>query len=282
MKKIISVLAVLGIMSSAAFTEDMIQIKGSDTMVNLGQAWAERFMELHPDVSIAVTGGGSGTGIASLINGTCDMAESSRSMTSEELEMAKKNGHDAKEFAVGIDALSVVVNPANPVNQLTIEQLSDIFVGKINNWKEVGGADAPIVALSRERNSGTHVYFLEHVVRKGNAKGPEEFDPSILMLPSSQAIAAEVSQNPDAIGYFGLGYLSDSHKSLAIGNTSAGPFVLPTVESAANGDYPVARSLLIYTAGEPQGTVKDFIGFILSEEGQNIVRDMDFVPLKRN
>lgn len=260
--------------------EDVIQMKGSDTMVNLGQAWAEAFMTAHPQASIAVTGGGSGTGIAALISGTCDVAESSRSMKSEEIEQAKSKGRDVKEFTVGIDALTVVIHPSNPVSQLTIDQLSGIFTGKITNWKEVGGLDLPIVALSRERNSGTHIYFLENVVRRGHEKGPEEFDPRILMLPSSQAIAEEVAQNPDAIGYFGLGYLTPKQKALAVAKTEKGPFILPSVEAASKGDYPISRSLLIYTPGEPQGLVKQFIDFILSPEGQNIVKEMDFVPLK--
>jgi phosphate transport system substrate-binding protein len=260
--------------------QDMIQIKGSDTMVNLAQAWAERFMEINPEIVIAVTGGGSGTGIAALINGTCDFATSSRSMKLEEIEQAKAKGRDVKESVVGLDALTVVVHPSNPIQQLTIDQLSNIFSGKVANWKDVGGQDRLIAALSRERNSGTHVFFLEHVVRRGNDKGPEEFDPKILMLPSSQVIAEEVAQNPDAIGYFGLGYLTDQHKTIAIAKTSEGPFVKPSVETASDGSYPIARSLLVYTPSEPQAGIKDFVDFILSEEGQTIVREMDFVPLK--
>lgn len=237
-------------------------------------------MAAHPDVALAVTGGGSGTGIASLINGTCDLAESSRSMKAEEIEQAKKKGRDPKEFVVALDALTVVVHPSNPVRQLTIEQLSDIFTGKITNWKSMGGPDHPIVALSRERNSGTHVYFLENVVRKGNEKGPEEYDPGILMMPSSQAIAEEVSKNPDAIGYFGLGYLTSQEKAIAVAKTPAGPFIEPTLETASKGIYPIARSLFFYTPGEPKGNVKAFIDFALSPQGQKIVQEMDFVPLK--
>lgn len=281
-KRIVAtLLLLLGIGSFLRADEKMVQIKGSDTMVNLGQAWAEVFMEKNLEASIAVTGGGSGTGIAALISGTCDIAESSRSMKTEEIEQVKAKGKEVKEFVVGIDALTVVVHPSNPVRQLTIEQLSDIFTSKIKNWKELGGLDRPIVALSRERNSGTHVYFLEHVVRKGNEKGPEEFDARILMLPSSQAIAEEVTQNPDAIGYFGLGYLTSREKPVAIAKTSEGPYISPSLETASKGEYPISRSLLMYTAGEPQGTVKQFVDFALSTEGQEIVKQMDFVPLSQ-
>lgn len=280
MKRLFLFILFWGCTFSSFSDERMIQVKGSDTMVNLGQAWAEAFMGQHSETSIAVTGGGSGTGIAALINGTCDIAQSSRGMKPEEFEQAKAKGRDVKEFAVGIDALSVAVHPDNKVSQLSIDQLSDIFTSKTKNWKEVGGEDRPIVVLSRERNSGTHVYFLEHVVRRGNEKGPEEFHPSVLMLPSSQAIAEEIAQNPDAIGYFGLGYLSSRQKPLGVSKTVEGPFVLPSVETASSGEYPIARSLLLYTPKESEGTVKALIDFILSPEGQKIVQEMDFVPLK--
>ena len=251
-------------------------------MVNLGQAWAEEFMNQHPEVSIAVTGGGSGTGIAALINGTATIAQSSREMKAEEKEAVQKAaGKPVKEFVVGMDALAVIIHPTHPVSELTIEQLSDIYKGKITNWKEVGGLDEPMLVLSRERNSGTHVCFLEHVVRKGNAKGPEEFASSVLMMPSSQAIAQEVARSRAAIGYLGLGYVTKDHKPLAVKKTPSDPGVLPSVETAQTGTYPISRLLYIYTAGEPAGVVKDFIDFILSPEGQEIVAAMDFVPLNK-
>ncbi|MFA7001112.1 MAG: phosphate ABC transporter substrate-binding protein [Candidatus Omnitrophota bacterium] len=251
-----------------------IQVKGSDTMVNLGQAWAEEFMARHPEASIAITGGGSGTGIAALVNGTCDIAQSSREMKQQEIVLAKVNGKDVREFK-----LAVIVHPSNPVKELSIDQLSDIFTGKTVNWKEVGGEDRPILALSRERNSGTHVYFLEHVVRKGNEKGPEQFAPSTLMLPSSQAIIEEVSQSQGAIGYDGMGYVTAQVKTLGVAKAAGGPFVRPTMATAMDKTYPLARPLLVYTAGDPQGLIKDLIDFILSDEGQKIVEVMDFVPL---
>ncbi len=261
---------------------EVIQIKGSDTMVNLGQAWAEEFMTEHPEVSIAVTGGGSGTGIAALVSGTTTLAQSSREMKPEEKAAVKKSaGKEVKEFKVAMDALAVIVNPAHPISELSIDQLSDIFTGKIKNWKEAGGPDEPILVLSRDRNSGTHVYFLEHVLRKGNAKGPEEFSASALMMPSSQVIIQEVSRSKAAIGYVGLGYVNKEVKTLGIKKTAVDSAVPPSIETAQNGTYPISRALYIYSAGESEGAVKDFIDFVFSPKGQEIVRAMDFVPLNK-
>lgn len=283
LRNILSVSLLLSLpLSSILFAaSNVIQIKGSDTMVNLGQAWAEEFMKKNPSVSIAVTGGGSGTGIAALINGTTNIAQSSRDMKPEEkAEVLKSTGKEVKEFLVGIDALAVIMNPSSPVSELSIDQLSGIFTGKIKRWKEVGGADEPILVLSRERNSGTHVYFLEHIVRKGNAKGPEEFATTALMMPSSQAIVQEVARSRTAIGYVGLGYVTKDLKPIAVRKTAADPAVLPSIETAQNKTYPISRPLYIYTAGEPDGAVKQFIDFVRSPEGQEIVRAMDFVPLE--
>src|SRR5687767_7884524 len=168
--------------------ERSIQNKGSDTLVNLALAWAEEYREVNPDVSIAVTGGGTGTGIASLINGTVDIANASRQMSEEEISEAQANGIDPVEFPVAIDALAVIVNLDNPVSELTIDQLADIYTGRITNWRDVGGRDAPIVLLSRESNSGTHVYFLEEVVRKGDDEITDIFAPQTLLMPSSVGI----------------------------------------------------------------------------------------------
>lgn len=266
--------------SSPAADGKTLQIKGSDTMVNLGQAWAEEYMNQHPETSISVTGGGSGTGIAALINRTTNIAQSSRDMKPEEKEeVLKATGKEVKEFKVGLDALAVIVNPANAVSELSLEQLSDIFTGKISNWKEAGGADEPFLILSRERNSGTHLYFLEHVLRKGNAKGPEEFATAALMMPSSQAIVQEVARSRSAIGYVGLGYVTKGLKSVAVKKDSGSPAVLPGVKAAQDKSYPISRYLYIYTAGEPEGDLKSFVDFAMSPDGQKIVGDMDFVPL---
>ena len=204
-----------------------LQIKGSDTMVNLGQAWAEAFGK-KTGIQVSVTGGGSGTGFAALISGTCDIAESSRKIEDKEVNDCKAKSIEPHETLVAMDGLAVVVNPANPVSKLTIDQLADIFTGKIRNWKEVGGKDAEIVLLSREVNSGTHVYFKEHVLRKGDKKGTQEFAASALLQPSSQAIADEVAQNPKAIGYYGMGYISDKQKVIAVAKDAKSPYVAPS------------------------------------------------------
>lgn len=257
-----------------------IQIKGSDTMVNLGQAWAEAYMKQNPGSSVAVTGGGSGTGITALVNNTCDIAEVSREMKESEIKLVESKGHTPVKFVVALDGLAVVVNPANKISELTLDQLADIFTGKIRNWKEVGGHDAKIVLLSREVNSGTHVYFKEHVLRHGKSDGKEEFAPEALLLSSSQAIADEVSQNLDAIGYYGMGYITAKEKALRIAREKNSPGVEPTMKNVIDNAYPISRPLLMYTKGEPQGLVKNFIDFILSPTGQEIVKKLDFVPVK--
>ena len=265
---------------SYAESNKSIQIKGSDTMVNLGQAWAEEFNKLHPDINVAVTGGGSGTGISSMLNGTCDIAETSRAMEDKEVKQAKEKGIDPVQEIVALDGIAVVVNPKNPVKNLTMDQLRDIFIGNTANWKAVGGPDKEIVLLSREVNSGTHIFFKEHVLRKGKSKGPEEFSPASLLMPSSQAIADEVSNNENAIGYYGMGYISPKQKIIAVAKDASSPFVEPTIESVKNNTYPISRPLYMCTNGNPRGTVKEFIDFVYSKEGQEIVRKLDFVPIK--
>ncbi len=270
----------VGCKRSSSGDATSIQVKGSDTMVNLGQAWAEEFMKSNPGSSVAVTGGGSGTGISSMISNTCDIAEVSREMKESELAMAREKGIDPIEFKVALDGLAVVVHPSNAVEKLTLEQLAGIFTGSIKNWRQVGGHDKPIVILSREVNSGTHVYFKEHVLRKGDPKGTEEFAPEALLLPSSQALADEVAQNPDAIGYLGMGYISAKEKTILVAKSDKDPHVAPTMENVISNAYPISRPLLMYTKGQPAGLVKQFMDFVLSPQGQEVVRRLDFVPVK--
>lgn len=258
-----------------------VQLKGSDTMVNLGQRWSEGFMKKNPGVNVAVTGGGSGTGIAALIGKSCDIAMASRAMKPEEIQQGKKNGVNPTEIEVARDALVVVVNPANPVKKLTFAQLSGIFTGKITNWQEVGGNNQRIVVLSREKNSGTHVYFLEHVIRMGNEKGSEQYAPTVLMMPSSQAIADEVATNKAAIGYYGLGYLNKQKQAaLQVAHDANSSYVAPSVETVVSGTYPISRPLFLYTNGKPAGNVKSLVDYILSSEGQAVVEKEGFVQLK--
>lgn len=257
-----------------------IENKGSDTMVNLALAWAERYQQLHPEVRISVTGGGSGTGIAALINGTVDIANASRSIKPEEAEEAKANGIEAIEFTVARDAIAIIVHPRNPVNQLTLQQISDIYSGKINNWREVGGDNRPIVRLSRETNSGTHVYFLEAVLRRGRKEDKTLFSTDTLLLPSSEGITAEVRDNPNAIGYDGLGYVIPEVKVVAVARDVGGPFVLPSAESVNDNSYPIARDLYMYTAGQPSEIIKAYLDWILTPEAQQIVKALGFVPVR--
>lgn len=257
-----------------------IQIKGSDTMVNIGQAWAEAFGEKNAGTSVAVTGGGSGTGFSALINGTCDIAMASRTIKEKETALAKKKGFEPKEFKVALDGIAVVVNPKNPIEKLSVDQLSAIFIGAITNWKEVGGPDMAIVLLSREVNSGTHIYFKEHVLRKNDAVSTQEFAPGALLMPSSQAIADEVAQNVNAIGYYGIGYVTDKQKVVSVARGADVEYIAPTQENIQSGAYPISRPLLLYTRGEPHGLVKNFIDFALSQEGQEIVKKLDFVSIQ--
>jgi phosphate transport system substrate-binding protein len=257
-----------------------IENKGSDTMVNLALAWAEAYQPDHPEVRISVTGGGSGTGIAALINGTVDIANASRQIKQEERDLAEANGISPVEFVIARDAIAVVVNPSNPIDQLTIQQISDIYSGKIQNWREVGGEDRPIVRLSRETNSGTHVYFLEKVLRQGNKDDNTLFSTNTLLMPSSEGISVEIRQNPNAIGYDGLGYVTEGMKVIAISRGAGGPFVMPSAETVNNGTYPIARDLYMYTSGEPSGNVLAYIEWIYESQAQAIVVDLGFVPIQ--
>ena len=257
-----------------------IENKGSDTMVNLALAWAEAYRGAHPEVRLSVTGGGSGTGLAALINGTVDIANASRAIKAEERKQAEVNGIQPVEFVVARDAIAVIVNPRNPVRRLTLPQLSAIYSGRITNWREVGGEDRPIVLLSRETNSGTHVYFLEHVLRLGKNDDKTLFSPDTLLMPSSEGISAEIRRNPNAIGYDGLGYVTSDLKTIAVAKDDGGAYVLPSIATVNDKTYPIARDLYMYTRGEPAGVVNAYLDWVLGPEAQKIVADLGFVPVK--
>ena len=256
-----------------------IENKGSDTIVNLALAWAEKYQADHPDVRISVTGGGSGTGIAALVNGTVDIANASRKIKDEEIAQAKTNGINPVEHIIARDAIAVIVNPNNPVSELTLQQISDIYSGKYVNWKEVGGEDRPIVRLSRETNSGTHVYFLETVLRLGSKDDKTLFSMDTLLLPSSEGIISEVRDNPNAIGYDGLGYVPKDLKKIAIAKKAGEPYVLPSIATVNDKSYAIARDLYMYTNGQPAGIIKEYLNWILSDQAQQIVADLGFVPV---
>ena len=259
-----------------------IKIIGSNTVTPLSSVWAEEFMGQNPQVSISVSGPGSGVSIAALIDGTTDICQASRVIKQSEIDQAETNGVDPHEIQVASDGLSVVVHPSNPVSELTIAQLSAIYTDQITNWEEVGGNDAPIVALSRDTNSGTHVFFKEHVVQMLGLPTEDkslEYGPSVLFLPSTQEGIDEVAQNPNAIFYPGLGYVTEEVKPVAIKRTASDAGVLPSAETVLDGTYPISRPLLYYTDGEPTGVIKDFIDYCLSSEGQEKVGDVGYVPL---
>jgi phosphate transport system substrate-binding protein len=258
-------------------------VLGSNTVTPLSSMWAEAFMTAHPRVNIAISGPGSGAGIAALIDSTTDVCQSSRPIKSSEIDQARAKGVEPYEIIVASDGLAVVVNPANPISEITIEQLSAIYSGKVTNWKDVGGIDAPIVALARDTNSGTHVFFKEHVVQMAELPTKDttlEYGASVLLLPSTEAGVIETSQNAYAIFYPGLGYVTDEVKLLGIKKTGSDSAVKPSIETVLNGTYPVARPLLYYTNGEPTGLVKAYIDFCLSDEGQEMVAESGYVPLR--
>ncbi|MBU2538481.1 MAG: PstS family phosphate ABC transporter substrate-binding protein [Proteobacteria bacterium] len=253
-----------------------LSIKGSDTMVHLVSSWTEEFMKAHADIDISVTGGGSGTGIAALINGTTDICAASRGMKEKELKLAKENNITPLEISVARDGIVLIVHPENLVNNLTIDQLRLIYTGKVTNWKEVGGADTPILLLSRESSSGTFVFFQEHVLNK------EDFSPSARLLPGTSALVQSVAADRGAIAYVGLGFAAEAQgtvKTLGVqANDQSGP-VVPSEETVRSGAYAVSRPLFFYTNGEPKDATKQFIDFCLSPAGQKIVRETGYVPV---
>ena len=259
-----------------------INITGSNTVTPLSSVWAEDYMDANPDVGIAISGPGSGVGIAALIAGTTDICQASRKIKDSEIDQAHDKGVNPYEIQVATDALSVVVHPDNPVSELTIEQLSAIYTNRVTNWREVGGDDAPIVAIARDTNSGTHVFFKEEVVQMNGLPSKDtslEYGNQVLFLPSTKEGVSEVTKNPNAIFYPGLGYVTDDVKPLGIKRTDEDTAVLPSVETALDGTYPIARPLLYYTDGVPTGVLKDYIDYCLSAEGQEKVTEVGYVPL---
>ena len=259
--------------------QSYIENKGSDTIVNLALAWAEQYQSDHVDVRLSVTGGGSGTGIAALVNGTVDIANASRQIKQKEIDLASEKGIEPVEHIIARDAIAVIVHPENPISELTLQQISDIYSGVYTNWSEIGGEDRPIVRLSRETNSGTHVYFLETVLRLGDKESKTLFSTTTLLLPSSEGIIVEVRQNPNAIGYDGLGYVPHDLKVIAIAPEAGDAYILPSVETVNASTYPIARDLYMYTNGEPTGAVAEYLAWIMQAEAQEIVRKLGFVPI---
>ncbi len=267
MRKIITIVAILTLIAVPVFARkgNKITIAGSTTVLPIAQACAETYMDMHPDVNISVRGGGSSVGIASIIAGTVDIGDASRHIKSKELTQARENGVNPYENIVANDGIAIIVNSENSISQLTLIQAKDIFTGKIQNWKDVGGSNMPIVVISRDVSSGTFEVFNSRVLQ--NAKVTD----GSLMLASNNAVATTVGQTPGGIGYIGLGYLVDEVKPLIIDG------IMPTKETIQSKEYPIARTLHMYTNGNPKGLVKEFIDFVLSSEGQRIVEEQGFI-----
>lgn len=278
MKKIMQlVLAVIISISlcNAAFAENMIQIKGSDTLINLVQRLAEVYMDDYSNDFIAVTGGGSGTGIAALINKKTDITNASRGMKAKEVDNAVASGVSPKRVVIAMDGLSVIVNGRSPITKLTIQEIGNIFSGAITNWKEVGGPDMPITLYGRQSNSGTFVFFRDQVVKA-------DYASTMNRMNGNAQIVEAVKQDVSGIGYVGVGYVKDAvglnvlKVAARAGGTYASPLSSADVKS---GNYPIARPLNQYLNGKPEGAVKEFIAFELSDEGQRIVEEEGFFPL---
>jgi phosphate transport system substrate-binding protein len=251
-----------------------LTIKGSDTMVILAQTWAQAFMEANPGKVLQVSGGGSGTGIAALINGTADLANASRPIKEKERkQLAKRRNAEAQEFRVALDSLAVYVPATNEIESLTIAQLKKIFRGKTTNWKDVGGEDRAIILYSRENNSGTYAYFKEHVLDN------EDFAATAQTLPGTAAVINAVSKDPSGIGYGGIAY-SEGVRTVNVAPTGGEP-VEPTMENATSGKYPLSRFLNIYSVGEPSGIAREYLDFVLSTEGQAVVEGVGYYPLPK-
>jgi phosphate transport system substrate-binding protein len=257
----------------------VIQNKGSDTLVNVAQAWAEDYQVVNPTVVVAVSGGGSGTGIASLINGTVDIANSSRAIKDSEVEQARKNGQDPIQHIVGYDALAIFLHTDNPIDEISIEQLQDIYVdgASTQSWTDLGVEvpgckDQEIVVVSRQNNSGTYAYFREAVL------GAQDFRLGTRDMHGSKDVVDLVEKTPCAIGYSGLAYTTDHVKMPCVSQEPGSACVAPSVDTAVDGSYPIARPLFMYTNGEPTGYIGDYLNWIKSDEGQCIILAKGYAP----
>jgi phosphate transport system substrate-binding protein len=265
----------------------VISIKGSDTMVNLAQKWAESYMQKNPNTSIQVTGGGSGTGIAALLNGTIDLANASRELKEIELETAKQKGISPVVYEVALDGIAVILHPENKIDNLTIKQVSDIFSGKITNWKQLGGSDMIITLYGRENSSGTYEFFKDHVLGKDESGKQVDYPPATQVLQGTAALGEAVARDVKGIGYGGVGYFAQRNdvKILHLKKDENSPAISPSENNKVNyeviwsGDYSISRYLYCFTNGEANGELKNYMDFILSPEGQKLVETMEYIPL---
>ncbi|MFC2135214.1 PstS family phosphate ABC transporter substrate-binding protein [Bacteroidota bacterium] len=267
----------------------VLTVKGSDTMVNLSQKWAEEYMKKFQSTSIQITGGGSGTGIAALLNGTTDLANASRDMKSKEVESLKAGGFEPIKYEVALDGIAIIVHPDNKIEEVTVEQLSRIFTGRITNWKEVGGSDMAITLYGRENSSGTYEFFKEHVLGKDERGVKRDFATTTQVLQGTAALGEAVARDSKGIGYGGVGYFVQRNdvKILKVKADEDAPAIAPAengkvnYESIWSGDYSISRYLYCISTDKSDAKVRDFINYILSEEGQKLVENMEYIPLPK-
>lgn len=274
MKKLIIISLILALAGTAP-AANTITIKGSDTLLRLGQRWAEIYMKAHPDAVLQVSGGGSGTGIAALLNGTTDICEASRDMKQQEYDDGKAKGLNIYRVAVALDGIAVFLNEGNPVKELSIDQLKGIYTGSITNWKDVGGPSYTIILYGRENSSGTYAYFKEFVLKN------EDYAEQTQTLPGTAAVVNAVAKDKFGIGYGGIAY-GKGVKYAAVKKDDKSPAIEPKMESVTDGTYPISRELYWFTNGVPSGTVKDLLNWALSPEGQKIAEETDYVPLPKD
>lgn len=274
MKHVVMIVAALMIMNSLVVCEEKITVKGSDTMVILAQRWAEKYMSTHPQIVIQVTGGGSGTGISALINGTTDICNASRPMKQSEREKLKQRyGSLGVEIKSAMDGLSIYVNEASPVKELSLQQLKDIYTGKVTNWKDVGGPSQKIIVYGRENNSGTYVYFMDDVLMG------EDYTASMESMPGTAAVVNAVAKDKGGIGYGGAAY-GKGIREIKVKKDAGSKAYPPTLEYIKSGEYPISRFLYMYVKSRPTGTMKEYIDWILSDEGQKIVTEVGYFPIR--
>ena len=262
------ILMMLVVFNLNAVTKNQITCTGSTTVLPIAQATAEVFMNSHPDINISIRGGGSGVGVAALQNGTTDICNSSRPMKSKEISAAKAKGINPVAYTIANDAISIIVHSSNPLNDISIQQIKDIYTGKIKNWKVLGGPNLPIVVISRDVSSGTYEVFNEKVLASAKVEG------SAQLLASNNAVLSAVSNTPGAIGYVGLGYVNESVKLISVNK------IIPSETTVKNGSYMLSRKLYMYTNGKAKGEVANYLGFIQSERGQQIVQEQGFINIR--